>query len=370
MHRLFGSVLFLVALACLGIPAPSAALDSRLGFVARHQAALDLGTDLRLMCVAAHPDDEDGATLAMYRKRYGYETSVVLATRGEGGQNEIGPELYEELAVLRTQEMARASAITGADLHFLDLPEFGYSKTREETFALWGYDNALERMVRKIRLLRPDVIITHHGPTGGHGHHQAIGKILEDAFEAAADPGTFPGHRDEGLEPWQPARLFVRSFQRTGNYVIDFNAIDPVRGYTYAEIAAQALREHETQGMAFFIDRFLTSRSQAYYSLVKEADAGVQNAGALDPPGGALFDGLHDRVSEKARALSQKGPTDIALDEVLELLRGASDPDTAARANRLAAALAQLRLTAELSDNEIVAGQIMASGTPARSFSA
>jgi len=151
--------------------------------------------------------------------------------------------------------------------------------------------------------------------------------------------------------------LFVRSFQRTGNYVIDFNAIDPVRGYTYAEIAAQALREHETQGMAFFIDRFLTSRSQAYYSLVKEADAGVQNAGALDPPGGALFDGLHDRVSEKARALSQKGPTDIALDEVLELLRGASDPDTATRANRLAAALAQLRLTAELSDNEIVAGQ-------------
>ena len=75
--------------------------------------------------------------------------------------------------MLRTDEMSRASAITGAELHFLNLPEFGYSKTKEETFAIWGYDTAFERMVRKIRELRPDVIITHHPPQGQHGHHRA-----------------------------------------------------------------------------------------------------------------------------------------------------------------------------------------------------
>jgi LmbE family N-acetylglucosaminyl deacetylase len=226
----------------IGVAGPAAyAVEPGLGAVARHQALLDAGTDLRLMCVAAHPDDEDGATLAMYRKKFGYKTFAVLATRGEGGQNEIGPELYQELAVLRTDEMSRASAITGAELHFLDLPEFGYSKSREETFEIWGHDNALERMVRLIRELRPDVIITHHGPTGGHGHHQAIGLVLQEAFDIAGDPNRFPQHMKEGLEPWQPARLYLRNFGGEAGARIGFNELDSVRGVTYAQIAAQAL---------------------------------------------------------------------------------------------------------------------------------
>ena len=91
-----GVCLFLATLIAPAFGEPA------LGEVSKHQDQLDVGTDLRLMCVAAHPDDEDGATLSMYRKKYGYRTFDVLATRGEGGQNEIGPELYEKLAVLRT----------------------------------------------------------------------------------------------------------------------------------------------------------------------------------------------------------------------------------------------------------------------------
>ncbi|MEX2015245.1 MAG: PIG-L family deacetylase, partial [Candidatus Hydrogenedentales bacterium] len=182
-------ILPLAALAVLAYPADG---EDDLGEVAFQQALKDVGTDLRLMCVAAHPDDEDGATLAMYRKKWGYKTFAVIATRGEGGQNEIGPELYEELGVLRTHEMRRASEITGAELHFLDLPEFGYSKSAQETFEWWGEDEALRRMVRTIRELKPDVIISHHTPGGGHGHHQVVGQALIDAFAAAADPAQFP----------------------------------------------------------------------------------------------------------------------------------------------------------------------------------
>ena len=210
IRELFLSLIIAIFLPLVAFAEPS------LGGVAKHQAFLDLGTDLRLMCVAAHPDDEDGATLAMYRKKYGYKTFAVLATRGEGGQNEIGPELYEELAVLRTHETANASKITGAELHFLNLPEFGYSKSRDETYAIWGREVALERMVRKIRELRPDVIITHHPPQGGHGHHQAIGDTLQRAYDVSADPKVFPEHLREGLDPWQAARLYVRAFRGAG----------------------------------------------------------------------------------------------------------------------------------------------------------
>jgi LmbE family N-acetylglucosaminyl deacetylase len=351
-----GMCLFLALLGAAALAEPT------LGDIAKHQDALDAGTDLRLMCVAAHPDDEDGATLAMYRKKYGYKTFAVLATRGEGGQNEIGPELYEQLAVLRTDEMSRASAFTGAELHFLNLPEFGYSKTKEEAFAIWGYDKAFERMVRKIRELRPDVIITHHPPQGQHGHHQAIGQVLQDAFDKAGDPAVCPEQIKEGLQPWQPARLYLRSFQGGGELVrINFNELDPVRGLTYAQIAANALREHKTQGMGFFIDRFLTSRSTASYGLVKDHKEGTQGGGDVAAPGGGLFEGLRDRVSADARKLSLAGAESLDTAKAVALLKAAraQDPAGAAaeRANRLAGAMAELRVTAKPSDAEVVAGQ-------------
>ncbi len=359
MIQKFVSTGFCLFLALIGA---AALAEAPLGDVAKHQDLLDAGTDLRLMCVAAHPDDEDGATLSMYRKKYGYKTFAVLATRGEGGQNEIGSDLYEHLAVLRTGEMSRASAITGAELHFLNLPEFGFSKSKQETFDIWGYDVALERMVRKIRELRPDVIITHHGPTGGHGHHQGIGQALQDAFDKAADPKVFPEHLKEGLQPWQPARLYVRSFQGGGELVrIDFNELDPVRGLTYAQIAANALREHETQGMGFFIDRFLTSRSTASYGLAKEHKEGTQDGGDVPAPGGGLFEGLRDRINADARALSTAGLDSLDTATAAGLLKSAraEDPASAAadRANRLTGALAELRVTAKPSDTEVVAGQ-------------
>lgn len=221
-----------------------------------HQALLDLTNPWTVMCVAAHPDDEDGATLTILRRKFGFHTVTLFSTFGEGGQNVVGPEVDLELGVIRAQETIAASHIQGSEPHFLGLSDFGYSKSAEETFRIWGHEEALHRMVLKIRQLRPDVIITNHSPTGGHGHHQATGRLLEEAFEAAADAKRFP-EQLQALAVWQPKRLFVRFGFRpeptaeTGSarvVTIDPNERDPIRNNSYAEQALAGLHQHATQG--------------------------------------------------------------------------------------------------------------------------
>ncbi|HEV7374293.1 MAG TPA: PIG-L family deacetylase [Pyrinomonadaceae bacterium] len=227
-----------------------------------YQSLLDLQNPWTVMCVAAHPDDEDGATLTVLRRKYGIHTVTVFSTYGEGGQNAVGPELYEELGAIRARETEEAARIQGSEPFFLGLRDFGFSKSYEEAFRVWGHDEALRRMVLKIRQLRPDVIITNHDTLTGHGHHQATGRLVLEAFDAAADPRRFPEQLRGGLTTWQVQRLFVR-FQfegsgskaaeeeatRTGKIVsINRNERDAVRGTTYAEQALQALQRHATQG--------------------------------------------------------------------------------------------------------------------------
>lgn len=223
-----------------------------------HQALLDLTNPWTVMCVAAHPDDEDGTTLTVLRRKYGAHTVSLFSTYGEGGQNAVGPELYEELGVIRAQETMKAAQIQGSEPYFLGLKDFGFSKSAEEAFKVWGHDEALRRMVLKIRQLRPDVIITNHDTTSGHGHHQATGRLIIEAFDAAADPKRFPELLNQA-KPWQPQRLFVRlggpSAQKSEGQTapdkvvaIDPNEVDPVRGTSFAEQALVALQQHATQG--------------------------------------------------------------------------------------------------------------------------
>src|SRR2546421_6252806 len=179
-----------------------------------YQALLDLQNPWTVMCVAAHPDDEDGTTLTILRHKYGVHTVSVFSTYGEGGQNDIGPELYEELGAIRARETKEAALVQGSEPYFLGLRDFGFSKSADEAFRVWGHDEALRRMVLKIRELRPDVIITNHDTTTGHGHHQATGRLIIEAFDAAADPKRFPEQLN-GLKPWQAQRLVVRIFGAT-----------------------------------------------------------------------------------------------------------------------------------------------------------
>jgi LmbE family N-acetylglucosaminyl deacetylase len=229
---------------------------------AAYQSLLDLQNPWTVMCVAAHPDDEDGSTLTVLRRKYGAHTVTVFSTYGEGGQNAVGPELYEELGAIRARETQAAARIQGSEAYFLGLRDFGFSKSSEEAFRFWGHEEALRRMVLKIRELRPDIIITNHDTTSGHGHHQATGLLVLEAFDAAADPRRFPEQLKNGVTVWQPQRLFVRfQFEGSGSkaaedeaqraaqvVAVERDEPDQVRGATYAELALSALRQHASQG--------------------------------------------------------------------------------------------------------------------------
>jgi LmbE family N-acetylglucosaminyl deacetylase len=245
---------------------PQHAQTSELGPVDRdnraqlHQALLDLTNSFTVLCVAAHPDDEDGSTLTVLRRKYGVHTVSLFSTYGEGGQNAVGPELYEELGVIRARETMAAAEVQGSEPHFLGLRDFGFSKSAEETFRAWGQKEALRRMVFQIRRLRPDAIITNHDTKSGHGHHQATGRLILQAFAAAADPKQFPEQLNQ-VSVWQAQRLFVRAPRGDSGatqlatpeappkqFTIDPNDTDPIRGTTYAQQALLGLQKHATQG--------------------------------------------------------------------------------------------------------------------------
>lgn len=210
-----------------------------------------------IMCVAAHPDDEDGATLAYYSKLYGFDTYTVFYTRGEGGQNEIGPELYDELGKLREQECYDAANIQGSNAFFLGELDFGFSKTAKETFKFWGgKDSVLARIVYMIRVIKPDVIISNHDtittkPNRQHGNHQAVGITIYEAFDKAADPTYHPEQLNDDIRPWQVKKLFFRDFDTTGTgdyYSVDITKTDAT-GRSIRDISYEALGKHKTQGM-------------------------------------------------------------------------------------------------------------------------
>jgi LmbE family N-acetylglucosaminyl deacetylase len=255
LRKLRSLWLVLVALPLLFIPSAHSEIDK----AELHQALLDLTSPWTVMCVAAHPDDEDGSTLTVLRRKYGMHTVSLFSTFGEGGQNAVGPELYEELGVIRAHETMAAAEVQGSEPHFLGFRDFGFSKSAEETFRAWGEREFLRRMVLQIRLLRPDVIITNHDTTSGHGHHQATGRIVLQAFDAAADPKQFPEQLAQ-VSVWQVKRLFVRSRGQVEStstsdgqtapqiFTVDPNQTDPVRGITYAQQALAGLQKHATQG--------------------------------------------------------------------------------------------------------------------------
>src|SRR5947209_1516347 len=289
---------------------PIAAAQAPEDRVALYQALLDLSNPWTVMCIAAHPDDEDGTSLIVMRRKYGALTESVFSTFGEGGQNAIGPELYEELGAIRARETRAAAEIQGSEPYFLGLKDFGYSKSADEAFRFWGHEEALRRMVLQIRKLRPDVIITNHSvTTNDHGHHQATARLVVEAFDAAADANKFPEQLKDGVTVWQVQRLFVRARgnnQAQANaapvVIIDPNEHDPIRDSVYAEEALRALQKHATQGpwprtFAEFAARFRAFSGQSgataqmpliRYVLVREA----KGADPLTKDSHSFLDGL------------------------------------------------------------------------------
>ncbi len=209
-----------------------------------------------VLYVGAHPDDENTSALAYFSKGRKYRSAYLSLTRGEGGQNLIGPEQGVEIGILRTQELMSARRIDGAEQFFTRAVDFGYSKTATETFEFWGRDNILSDIVWVIRVFRPDIIMARFTAenTGGHGHHQAAAILTREAFDAAGDPSRFP-EQLKRVAPWKPKRLLWNSFRQAGGgeaapppLRIDTGEYNPLLGKSYAEMAGESRSNHKSQG--------------------------------------------------------------------------------------------------------------------------
>ena len=217
-----------------------------------------LGT---VLYVAAHPDDENTRLIAYMANERLYNTGYLSATRGDGGQNLIGPEISENLGIIRTQELLQARRQDGGHQFFTRANDFGFSKDSKETFNIWDKQQVLADMVWVIRKFRPDVMITRFPPDerAGHGQHAASAILAEEAFEAAADPKRFP-EQLKHVQVWQTKRLLwntgVWSFGSQAEFdkyvnqllKVDVGAYNPLLGKSYGEIAAESRSMHKSQG--------------------------------------------------------------------------------------------------------------------------
>src|SRR4029079_3802441 len=161
-----------------------------------------------VLYIAAHPDDENTQVITYLARGRGYRTAYLSLTRGDGGQNLLGPQLGEALGVARTQELLAARRLDGGRQYFTRAKDFGYSKNAQETLTVWDRQAVLSDIVRVIRAFRPDVIVTRFSsqPTNTHGHHTASAVLALEAFTLAGDPSAFPEQLGE-LAPWRPRRI-------------------------------------------------------------------------------------------------------------------------------------------------------------------
>ena len=215
----------------------------------------------RVLYIAAHPDDENTNLMAFWANGSLYDAAYLSVTRGDGGQNIIGPELGERLGVIRTEELLDARRIDHARQFFTRAIDFGFSKTADETLHIWDHDKILADVVWVIRNFRPDVIVTRFSPEDQktHGHHTASAILAREAFSAAADPNRFP-EQLAFVKPWQATRLVWNTspffftnrnlpFDPTGLAVMEAGGYNPLLGKSYTEIAAASISMHKSQGV-------------------------------------------------------------------------------------------------------------------------
>lgn len=258
--RVLAAALLLLPLSNLPVAAqrPPAQPDAA-GILHRMQKLNVLGS---VLYIAAHPDDENTRLIAWLANGKKVRTGYLSLTRGEGGQNLIGAEMGDALGIIRTQELLEARRIDGGEQFFTRAVDFGFSKNAAESFAKWGKQEVLSDVVRVIRMFRPDIIITRFAPdrSAGHGHHEASAILAEEAFDLAGDPKAFPEHLEQGLQAWQPRRLFFNGSTWWKKdladlakndpdwFTVDVGGYDPLLGLSYTEIAGRSRSMHKSQG--------------------------------------------------------------------------------------------------------------------------
>jgi LmbE family N-acetylglucosaminyl deacetylase len=250
MRRIAFAVFLLLA-SLLNAQAPDPLADH--GAAALRRDLLRAKTTASLLMVTAHPDDEDGGLLTLLSRGRGVRVGLVTLTRGEGGQNKIGPELFDDLGLTRTQELLASDRYYGVEQFFTRAADYGFSKTLSEALQKWRFAEpaggpVVEDLVRVIREFKPDVLVARFSGTtrDGHAHHQASSILARKAFELSADASILPG-----IAPWKPRKLYIGVIRANEDWTLteDVGRFDPLLGAAYSAIAWQGLSHQRTQGV-------------------------------------------------------------------------------------------------------------------------
>ncbi len=327
-------------------------IDLEDGSVALGLVLRQLSTTAVFMQATAHPDDENNALHVYLNRGRGIRTVLATATRGDGGQNEIGPELNDPLAVLRTGELEAMHRFDSTEQYFTRAIDFGYSFSIEETLEKWGRDEIIGDYVRLIRMTRPDVMVGMN-PTGTAGglHHQTSGLLSREAFKAAGDASRYPEQIREGLMPWQPRKYYYtfggpggggrgRGAAPAGGPLplgalnaasFDISGFDPLLGRTYVEIGTEERGMHKSQAMGqllalpsgpsqqrfLLMDSLVPANSGEEASLFQGIDATIPGLASFagGTPPAALVSGLRtiaDQVSAAQKTFEAGDPFAVA----------------------------------------------------------
>jgi LmbE family N-acetylglucosaminyl deacetylase len=316
--------------------------------------------------VGAHPDDEDSGLLAYLAHGLHVRTVYWSATRGEAGQNRLNSYRGEALGVFRTWESEDARAIDGAEALFGPFYDFGYSKSGSEALSKWGRDAVVREIVRAIRLVQPEIVISRWTgqPADQHGHHQAIGEVIAEAFRAAGEPSLFPELRQVGLEAWRSRRLYQSvgggdwtpeqdlaslgtprdDLEGEGLVRLDAGKLDPIAGRTFQEQGWFALNKHRSQGMA------LSPRPGRFVYYCRLIEDSSRTGGGDVSSAGGLFEGFDPTLTG---LVDHAGENSGWLRGALERVKGHAEralaayriPDATSAGGHLLSAVSAMRST-------------------------
>ncbi|MEM7350966.1 MAG: PIG-L family deacetylase [Acidobacteriota bacterium] len=298
------------------MPSPIRPLEpaSSGGLAALDQALVKLASHRRLLIIAAHPDDEDTTLLTWVARGLGGEAAYLSLSRGDGGQNLIGPELGVGLGLLRSRELQAARRIDGARQFFTRAYDFGYTRSLEETLERWPKEVLLEDTMRVIRRFKPQVLVAIFPPTAaaGHGQHQASGLVAEEVFRLSGDPDAFPQLDAEGLPAWQISSFYRAAWWQpeAATLELPLGTIEPFSGRSILQIALASRSQHRCQDMGS-----LQPLGDATGRLSWAAGAGGTDAASP-------FDGIDTRLAAIAALLPEgqrRRETEGRLEQVAEI---------------------------------------------------
>lgn len=304
-------LLAVIALGAFGMALPRGqsmpAQDT--GAAGAWQKILKARTTASVMHTTAHPDDEHGGVITRLARRDGARLALLTLNRGESGDNAIGPQLFDGLGLIRTEELRVADRYYGVDeQYFTSVVDYGFSKRLEEAFEKWGKDAVMRDVVRIIRISRPWVLLSRFqgNQRDGHGNHQTAGLITQLAFQAAGDPSVYPEQIAAGLRPWQPFKVYIGGVRENEAWTvrIDSGEYSPYLGDSYDNVARYGLSFQRSQNGGRFNPG--AGANYGYYTRMGSRLASKPEKES------SIFDGLNTQYSGLFATLGRRSPEGVA----------------------------------------------------------